>query len=355
MSQQLPIRLSHSSLALFTRQLATLLKAGVSLLPALECLERGADLPQERRLAARLAESLNRGEPLSKAMQLHRLVFPLLYLSVIRVGEQTGQLVNCLAQLAGSLEREHRLRQRIRSSLVYPAFVLSLATVLTLAFFHYVLPGLLESFQSGRQGLPWITRWLMALVWLVHNPAFWTVCLALLAEAYLSVQRARRDRWRNVKLWRWMRGLPALGPCLKNMALQRFCAALHTSLQVGCPLLKALPLAGEAAGDPLLAETTAVVVEELREGTELVQACQEHPEVFPGVFVQLLRAGEESATLVTTLSCLERHFEEEAESRLAVLQALVEPCLLVAVSMIVALVVLAIFLPLYADLNSLTS
>ncbi|MBT9589011.1 type II secretion system F family protein [bacterium] len=349
-----PLRLSRQRVVIITRQLTTMVQAGVGLVESWEAVSRSCQDFSGRTLANRIVRALQRGERLSLALSRQPLIFSPLYVAVMQVAEETGQLATCLGRLADWQERDMLSWRRFSSAMVYPACVVALAGALTLALFCGVLPGLLESLEKG-PGLPWITRLLMSLTWAARSPAVWTIALAFAGEAFLTLRRIRQhpDRW--ARLYGLLRRLPALGTVLQNMALARFCAGLRTTLAVGTPLMSALKLAGQAADDPVVNQATQTLIQLIREGEPLHEAIAAKPEVFPRLMVHLTAVAEESGGLVQLLDYLERYYEREAEERVAMMQTLVEPFLLISVASLVAAVVLAIFLPLYTSLATLAS
>lgn len=350
-STGVPLRLPLQRLALLSRQLATLLTAGVPLLVSLESLQRGCEDPGEARLLEQVAGQISKGWRLSNALGQHPTIFPTVYRSVVRTGEETGRLVYCLDRLSQWLEEEVRQRRALSSALIYPLFILSLTLLLTGALLVWVLPGLLQAL-SGQQ-LPWPTRILLQIVALAQRPALWLVLLALLSELFLATRNLSKNKRRHREIYQLLLRAPALGPVLLESSLLRFCAGLQVALSAGSLLQPALSLAAETSANPVLQGAVQEVLLEVRSGEELMGALERRPWAFPSLFTQVVRVGMETGKLASMLEHLESAYQDSLGLRMERLQALLEPLLLGFVSTVVAAIVLAVFLPLYATLSVL--
>lgn len=346
-SWQQQVSLKARERILFTRQLLALLHGGVSLLEALETLAERPETTEMARLLGDLCQSLLSGAPLSRALSRFPLAFPPVYLAVIRAGERTGRLLDGLSQLVTWMEAEAAVVYELRRALSYPALIVALSALLTFGLFAGVLPHFAELYASLRVPLPALTRLILQLaVWTSH-PLFWLAagCLTLLAY------RHGREVLRQPPLW--VHRLPVLGPVLHLSALARFNSTLASVLQQGLTLTSALRLAAETSGSPALQAELPDCLRAVENGGPLWQTLAARPNLFPPLMIHLVAAGEESARLPRLLRKAAEHFSQELENRLQLLTAALEPILLTTVGSMVALVLLSLFLPLYAYLDHL--
>ena len=348
-----PLRLPLQRLAVLSRQLATLLTAGVPLLVSLESLQRGCESAGEEKLLEHLATQLSKGWRLSNALGQHPTIFPTIYRAVVRTGEETGRLVYCLERLSFWLEEELRQRRALTGALIYPLFILGLTLLLTAALLTWVLPGLLQGLQG--QALPWPTRLLMGVVKLCQRPAVWMVVLALFSELFLATRNLGKNRRRHRLVYQQLLRVPALGNVLLESSLVRFCAGLQVALSAGSLLQPALSLAAETSANPVLQAAVQEVLLEVRSGEDLMACLESRPNAFPNLFIQFMRVGMESGKLASMLQHLESAYQDSLSLRMERMQALLEPLLLGFVSLLVATIVLAVFLPLYSTLSVLGS
>lgn len=341
------------SLALFTRQLAVLLSVGVQVVPALDSLAFQSDQEILRETLIQVSRDVQNGQRFSLALSRHPQVFSPLFTPLVGVGEQTGGLVVVMLHLADHLEKEAALGQKVRSALSYPLFVTGLAMLLAVILFRTVLPSFAEFFHNFSLPLPLPTRLILGLTDLAGRPLFWLVLVVLGWLVQRGLTRSLQEPDQKLALYRLVLGLPGFGPLLKVSSLARYCWVMQLTLESGVDLRRALLLSARASGSPTLEDDSQRASDSLREGELLSDHMLNERELYPNLLRQMVLLGEEATSMGKVLGHCGHWFEEEASYRISVLQAAVEPILLMSVSTLVAGVVLSVFLPLYACLDKL--
>lgn len=339
------------TLLLATRQLACLLRSGVPLLRALEVVSPNPDdaLSQGLRL---VLEDVQSGHRLSSSLARHPGLFPNLYQVMVRIGETTGALVNCLEQLASWLEQDQSVRARVLRALAYPGFVLLLSASLAVLVVWQVIPPFGEMFRQAAIPLPWPTRLLLLITRATGSPLCWLLGGLSLAGYAVLVRRRLASEEGACAAFHWLTRIPVLGWMLHSAALARWSAALQSLLTAGVDLSTSLRLAGQAAGDPRLARDARQAASAVAGGEPLSDHLFASP-LFPAAVGALVAAGEESSRMPAMLGSCADMFQQELDSRIELLGAALEPLLLTGVAAMVGFVLLAIFLPMYSFVDQL--
>ncbi len=337
-------RVSPAELAAATRQLAVLLEAGMPLVTALDALVSQSFHPLLKRTLAQVKDSVNAGQSLAVSLAEHPRVFSPVYVNMVRAGEATGALDRVLGRLAHLAERRNALRGRLKAALAYPVFMFGVGVLVLFVLLTFIVPGIVEIFEEMRQALPWPTRLLLRLSALFT--AFWWVLPAALAAAALPLRRAARTA-RGKKLLDELRlRLPLAGPITRRMALARFGSTLASLLHSGVALLPALDIGRSVLDHVPMAEVIERAVVEVEAGNSLAAALGQS-RWFPPLAGQMIAVGERSGQLATLLERFADLQEQEAESRLMTLTALLEPVMILAMGAAVGFIVVAILLPLF--------
>ncbi|MBI4769687.1 MAG: type II secretion system F family protein, partial [Chloroflexi bacterium] len=290
-------RCRPESVVLFTRQIATMLRAGIPVTRALDTLlDNHADVGLGRVLQ-RVTGRVSEGFMLSRALSFHPRIFSPLFLAMVGVGETSGDLEGTLEKLATWMERDRALSQKVRAALTYPAFVLVLTAVLTLVIFHTALPGFVGLFQQMNLQLPLMTRVLILITDALHNPGTWLVGLGFLVGLTGFLRLTLASRAGACRLYSGVLALPILGSLCRNSSLARFASAMAAMISTGVPLTSCLKNAGRAAGNPVLEADVEGALVCLTEGGSLAEYFSRRPELYPATFSQMLRAGEEASAL----------------------------------------------------------
>jgi general secretion pathway protein F len=330
-------------LPLFTRQLATLVGAGVPLVSALQSVASQVDDPDSREVLLGIQDSVREGASLARAIETRSGTFPDLYGAMVRAGEESGTLALSLSRLADHLEGQARTKGRIRSALTYPLLMALVASLVVIFLLTFVVPKIVGIFAHLGKALPLPTRILIAVTDAL-SAGWWVLLLAtaaatLLLRRHLATERGKRSR--DAVLLR----LPLTGRLAFLSALSRFARTLSTLVGGGITVDRALRIVAPVVGNAVIAEQVTGAADRVVEGTTLANALRPHPEI-PPALVQMIAVGEESGTLGEMLSRAADAMDEEMNARLGRLLSLLEPLIILAMGGVVAFIVISILLPL---------
>ncbi len=337
-------RVRRSELAPFTRQLATLLSAGVPLEGALGALiEQVGERPLKRVLMS-VREDVREGLPLSDAMERHGRLFSSIYVNMVRAAESSGSLERILERLADHEDKDVRYRQRIRGILIYPAVVTVVAVLVTAVLMIFVIPMLTDVFYTLGGDLPALTRGLVA-TGLFFKRWGWAVAIGL-AAAVVALNRYGKTEKGRFAFDRMKLRIPVVGPLVRKVVVGRFARTLETLISSGVPILAAMDIVKMVVGNALFERAIGDAGKQIGEGTSIAGPLA-RAGVFPPVLIQMIAVGEQSGNLETMLARAADGFEHEAEAGLNTVVSVLEPALIVMVGLVVAVVVLAIMLPIF--------
>ena len=333
---------SHTALAVWTRQLAGLVSAGLPLERALSALAEEADTPRQRDLVSALRTEVNAGAPFAKALGQHPREFSGIYVAVIGAGEQSGHLGLVLERLADDLQEQQNLRGKLMAAGLYPAIVSLVALAIVLFLLAYVVPQVAQVFSSNQQALPFLTTAMLALSEAVQQFGLWGVLLiaAMGIAARMALRQADVRRRFDAA---WLQ-LPIIGRLARGYNAARFASTLAMLATAGVPILKALQAAADTLSNTALRQDAQDALVLVREGAPLASALAQHPR-FPRLLVMFSRLGEQTGTLPTMLQRAAAQLSEEVQRRALQLATLLEPLLIVAMGGMVMLIVLAVMLP----------
>ncbi|MCL5966272.1 MAG: type II secretion system F family protein [Deltaproteobacteria bacterium] len=329
-------------LPLVTRQLATLIGAGVPAVPALRSIASQVDDAETRRVLVDIAEAVQGGSSLARALEAHPGMFPNLYASMVRAGEESGALPLSLSRLADHLEEQARARSRVRAALTYPVIMSLVAALVVTFLLTFVVPKIVGVFAHLGQALPLPTRLLIGLTDFLS--ATWWALLAALAVLVLWLRRyfgtEKGMRVRDSLVLR----LPLVGKTMHLAALSRFARTLSTLAAGGIPVDRALRVVAPAVGNTVLADRIEAAAARIVEGSTLADALRAHAEI-PPTLIQMVAVGEESGTLDFILGKMADALDGEVEARTARTLALLEPAIILMMGLVVAFIVVSVLLP----------
>lgn len=334
-------RLSPKTLALTTRQLATLISVS-PLEEALRNLMLQADRPNVRRVLEGVHAGVIEGRRLSDAMAQQGAAFPPLYRAMTAAGEQSGALQPILERLADGLERDEVVRGKVLTALVYPCVLAVVALGVIVAMMTYIVPKVVDQFDSMGQTLPLLTRLVIGLSDLMRDWG-WLMALILAAVAAAGLIARRREAVR-LKLDAWVLRLPLIGRLTRDLHGARMARTLSTMIAAGLPVLEGLTIAARTVSNRALRRATEQMAEAVREGGGL-SAAMRRAEVFPPILVYMTASGESSGRLEPMLERAADYLEREFSNFTAVMLSLLEPAIIVVMGGIVAVIVLSILLP----------
>lgn len=334
----------------FSNQLANLVESGVPLLAGINLMAEEVGSKPLQKVLYEVVEDIRQGSAISAALAKHELVFPPIYYQMIRVGEQTGNLGGVLRQLAIHLEKEHTIKSRVRSAMVYPALVLSLAFVVVLILFNFTLPPLLQLYSEFEAELPWPTRFLMnSSEFFLQNRLYLLLGLVGLISAGFFYFRSSSGK---KKLAHILLKIPVIGQVNTQGNSARFSRTLSTLLSAGLQLTQSMELTGQTIQNVVLREEIDNLQQETMQGRGIA-APLAGSVYFPKMLSQVVRVGEETGSLDSQLLTLAAYYEEEVDRSLDTLTSLLEPGMVIFVGLIVAFVAISIILPMYSLLGQI--
>ena len=331
-----------------------MLESGVPLLKVLHITAESASDDNFADVAGIIYEDLRNGSGLSQAMRKFPLVFPRPVVAMVGAGEKSGRMVETMRMAAGWLEVRRDLRVRLKAAMVYPVFLLAFAGLGSLGITLVLLPELLEAVSNLGAPLHWTTRILVTLSRLAGDPSAWLVFLGLAGLAWQKASAHLRTEAGQQQAARILRSLPLLGPIYRALGLTDFLTTLGCMLNAGNDLLGSLGSAFQASGDAELASAVGKVRSRIEEGESLQAAMAADPDLFPTTVTGLVAVGEETGNLVDSLNALTVFYKAEAEYRLGVFSAALEPILLGLMSLVVGFLAVAFLMPMQGLLAGLT-
>ena len=333
---------SRTDLVVWTRQLASLVGAGLPLERALSALSDEAPTPAQRDLVAQVRAEVNAGAPLAQALAQHPREFDNLYTAVIEAGEQSGRLGAVLLQLAKDQESAHAMRSKLLAASLYPAIVSGVALLIVLFLLAYVVPQVAQVFTSTQRSLPTLTVAMLFISEVVQ--ATWLAGLVLLLAGMVVLRLLlRQTAFRLAYDQAWLK-LPLLGRLSLGYNAARFASTLALLVGAGVPILKALQTAAHTLSNMALREHAMQAIDLVREGAPLASALAQNKRL-PGVLSMFARLGEQTGQLPQMLSHAAEHLGEEVQRRAMQLATVLEPLLIVTMGLVVMLIVLAVMLP----------
>jgi general secretion pathway protein F len=328
--------------SVMTRQLSTLLGAGVPLVRSLESLITQMTNPLFKRVMAQIKESVNEGNSLAFSLSQHPNIFSNVYVNMVQSGEASGSLDVVLDRLAEFGERQHALRGRFKAALAYPIFMFFIGTIVLFVLITFIVPNITKVFTEMRQALPLPTIVLIK----VGNFLFsywWVIVLCFLGGILILRHIKKRPRvqylWDKLKL-----RVPVFGPLNQKMALARFGRTLGSLLQSGVSLITALQIVSKIVDNTLIERVIVDAVDDIEEGQSLAGSLSKSP-WFPSMAVQMMSVGEQSGELEAMLHKIADTQEREVESQIIALTSMLEPIMILVMAVMVAFIVFSILLP----------
>jgi MSHA biogenesis protein MshG len=341
-------KVSELDLMLFARQMASLLKAGVPILRSLASLAESSSHPAFQRLLGDLREGLSAGRELSTCLRKHAQIFPPFFINMVRVGEATGRLDEVFMRLFHHLEFEREMRDRVKSALRYPSFVIAALAIALGVINVFVIPAFAKVYKSSHADLPLMTKILVGFSeWTVQ---WWPLLLAAVVLGFMGLRWWKRTPEGHYTWDRWLLKTPIAGKIVHKAALARFAKGLAMTYQSGVPIVQGLTNAAQVVGNAFIASR----IEQMRDGVErgesLTRAATTTA-VFTPVVLQMMAVGEETGELDRLLAEIGELQQREVEYEIRTLSEQVEPILIAGLGIIVLVVALGVFLPVW-DLGS---
>jgi type IV pilus assembly protein PilC len=338
-------KVTEKDLTLFTRQLSTMLRAGVPLLQSFDIVGKGASNAAVGRLLMDIKSEVETGSSLNQAFRKHPLYFDSLYCNLIEAGEQAGILETILERLAAYKEKILAIKSKIKSALFYPISVIVVAFIVMAVIMLFVIPSFKSVFKSFGADLPAPTLFVIAI-----SDAFvaysWIIFPAIFISVFAFFYFWKRSEKMQMVMDRLFLRLPIFGTLIRKATMARWTRTLSTMFAAGVPLVEALSSVGGAAGNYVYKVATQQIQNEVSTGTSLTVAMQ-NASVFPNMVIQMVSIGEESGQLDTMLSKVADFFEQEVDDAVASLSSLMEPMIMVVLGVLIGGMVIAMYLPIF--------
>jgi type IV pilus assembly protein PilC len=338
-------RVKSKVLTTFTRQLATLVDAGLPLLRGLRVLEKQEKHPTLKQIISELGTGIEGGSTFSEALAQHPKVFNRLFVNMVKAGELGGVLEVVLARLAEFMEKAQKIKGKVIAAMFYPVAVMTVAVAILAVLMIWVVPKFKDIFKDMLPGkdLPAFTNFVLSISdAIAHHFIVTAICVGIAFAAFLAFIRTRLGRrlFDKFKL-----NMPALGPVISKVAISRFTRTLGTLVSSGVPILQALTIVKETSGNVIIGSAVAMVHESVKEG-ETITAPLEASSVFPPMVISMVDVGEQTGALPEMLMKIADNYDEEVDNAVAAMTSLLEPIMIVCLAVIVGSIVIALFLPL---------
>ncbi|MGB9577983.1 MAG: type II secretion system F family protein [Halothiobacillaceae bacterium] len=334
-----------ADIATFTRQLATMLQAGMPLLQGLEIIAQSAELPAMAKLVNEIKDDVAGGISLGNALARHPLYFDKLYVSLVKAGEDAGALEAILERIAVYKEKTESLKKKIKKALFYPAAVLMVAFIVTAILLIFVIPQFKELFSGFGADLPAFTLMVISLSE-IFQQYWWAIFGSLGAAVYAFFFFKKRSRKFNQALDRLVLRLPLIGPLTHKASVARFARTLSTMFAAGVPLVEAMGSVAGATGNHVY-ETAVLEMRDMTAQGQQMRLSMQQSGLFPMMVVQMVGIGEETGELDKMLSKVADIYEEEVDNMVDALSSLMEPMIMAFLGVVVGGLVIAMYLPIF--------
>lgn len=334
---------SKSLIPLFTRQLATLISAGVPAARSLESIADQSDDSRLRSLLLTILEDIKSGQTLAGAFTPFPSLFPAIYINIVKAGEESGTLDLSLSTLADFLEEQEKLLEKIKSALTYPLLMMLIATLVVIFLVTFIVPRITTIFNSLGSALPLSTKLLIAVSSFLGK-SWWLLAIMIIASYYLYGKyystSPGRERIDELKL-----KIPLIGKLSNSVAMERFSSTMSTLIRSGLTMEKALLISAGTTGNAVISDKILHLRERVIEGASLA-ATMKQDKIFPPILIQMVSVGEESGNLDFMLKKAAQAFERDYETFLERFLSLIEPVIILVMGGLVAFIVVSVMLPL---------
>jgi len=338
-------KIKAEDIAVFARQLATMLTAGIPMVQAFEIIGVGHDKPAMQKLVLAIKSDIETGNALNQALAKHPLYFDDLFVNLVEAGEHAGALEAVLDKIATYKEKTEALKKKIKKALFYPAAVLAVAVIVTVILLLFVIPQFESLFAGFGADLPAFTKFVISLSrWMQDNG--WMLLLVAIAAGFTFGYFYKRSRPMRQFLDRLSLQIPVIGPILKKAAIARFARTLATMFAAGVPLVEAMKSVAGATGNIVYQDATMKMRDEIATGLRM-QRAMENTGLFPNMVVQMIAVGEESGSLDEMAGKVADFYEADVDAAVDALSSLLEPLIMVILGVLVGGLVIAMYLPIF--------
>jgi type IV pilus assembly protein PilC len=338
-------RVKPAELTIMTRQLATMIASGMTLLRAFYVLEEQIENKMLQETVAGVREDIEAGISFSEALAKHPKVFNPLYVAMIRAGEAGGVLESALERVADQLEKDDSLRRQVKGAMAYPAVVLSFALCVLFGLIAFIVPVFVGVFKDFGGELPMITKFTVGLSHAVTSQ--WYLIIGASVGGFVGFKKWRRSAWGRPQWDRLRLRAPfKIGQTVQKISLARWSRTFSALYSAGVPIMQAIEVTGQTAGNAVLEEAMADVIESVKSGGSIAAPLKDSS-IFPPMVAQMIAVGEETGNLDTMLSKVADFYEDEVAAAIKALTSILEPVMIVLVGGIVGFVVIAMYMPMF--------
>ncbi|MGC1387137.1 MAG: type II secretion system F family protein [Steroidobacteraceae bacterium] len=338
-------KVSNEDIAIFSRQLATMMSAGIPMVQAFEIIGNGHEKPAMQKLVLDVKASIEGGSTLHESLAKFPLYFDDLFVNLVEAGEQAGALESLLDKIATYKEKTEALKKKIKKALFYPMAVLAVAVIVSVILLIFVIPQFEELFKGFGADLPAFTQMVVNLSRFVQHQGWW-LFLVIGGGIYAFFYFLKRSKKMQLAFDRIMLKFPVIGPILVKAAIARFARTLSTMFAAGVPLVEAMQSVAGATGNIVYEEAVLRMKDEVATGGRL-QRAMENTGLFPNMVVQMIAVGEESGSLDTMSSKVADFYEQEVDNAVDSMSSLLEPLIMAILGVLVGGMVIAMYLPIF--------
>jgi len=338
-------KITTEDIALFARQLATMLQAGIPMVQCFDIIGNGHDKPSMQKLVLAVKADVEAGTSLHEALAKHPLYFDDLFVNLVEAGEHAGALETLLDKVATYKEKTEALKKKIKKALFYPAAVLAVAVIVTIILLIFVIPQFESLFRGFGADLPAFTQMVINLSKFVQSQGWWMLILVGIG-GYLFFYFKKRSRPMRRALDRMLLKAPVIGPIMVKASIARYSRTLSTMFAAGVPLVEALTSVAGATGNIVYEEATLRIRDEVSTGQRL-QRCMEQTGLFPNMVIQMIAVGEESGSLDQMAAKVADFYEADVDAAVDAMSSLLEPLIMAILGVLVGGLVIAMYLPIF--------
>ncbi|MBC7956218.1 MAG: type II secretion system F family protein [Cytophagales bacterium] len=344
---------NQKGITVFTRQMATLIKAGMPILRSLEVLARQEKRPAFKWVIESIADTIRSGGNFSEALLQHPKLFDRLYVNMIKAGEAGGVLEIVLDRLAVFMEKSARIKGKIKSAMIYPVIVIFVAVVIVAGLMVFVIPKFESIFEGMLKGapLPQLTQFVLSVSRFVQYQ--WFITILIIVGVVVLYKLFARTKFGIRVMDRLALILPGLGPLVLRASIARFTRTLGTLMASGVPILQSLIITRDTSGNVHLADALNIVHDRVKEGDSVAKPL-DGTRIFPGMVTAMIEVGEETGALPEMLTRVADTYDEEVDNAVEGLTAIIEPIMIVILAVIVGVIVIAMFLPIVEIIKQLS-
>ena len=338
-------KVQPQDIAVFARQLATMMSAGIPMVQAFEIIGNGHEKPSMQRLVLDIKSNIEGGSTLHESLAKHPLYFDDLFVNLVEAGEHAGALETLLDKIATYKEKTEALKKKIKKALMYPAAVLAVAIIVTVILLIFVIPQFESLFKGFGADLPAFTQMVVNMSKFMQHQG-WMLLIVVGGAVYAFLHFYKRSRNMRRNIDRAMLKFPVIGPILVKSAIARFARTLSTMFAAGVPLVEAMQSVAGATGNIVYEEGTLRMKDEVATGQRL-QRAMENTGLFPNMVVQMIAVGEESGSLDTMSAKVAEFYEAEVDNAVDSMSSLMEPMIMAILGVLVGGMVIAMYLPIF--------